>query len=124
MADLFDEIARDVNAVLTQLATEMEAEVKEKLSTPVEYQKGPKGGSIAVHSQRGENPRRMSGSLQEDIQAELIVTGLESELVLSSSKPYAPILQDKLGRPVLSDTAEKYDEIVPDRVAAAISGNI
>ena len=117
-----DQLAADVAAELELLAQEMEGVVKEHLSTPATVSRGLRGGKIVQHSAPGENPRLISGKLRDDIQGAVETNGLESILSVSSGMIYAPILQDKLDRLVLSDTAEVYDEVVPDRIAAVIAG--
>lgn len=123
MADIFDDIVADVNDVLIELAAEMESDVKDKLSVPVGYRIGPRGGTYIIRSKPGENPRKETGKLQNSIKGRVDTDGLQSVLVVNSDVFYAPILQNKMERLVLSDTAEIYDEVVPDRVTAAISGN-
>lgn len=122
MEDIFDEIAADLAEEMRSLGQDMVADAKRRLSVDVSISRGPRGGKVLIHSKRGESPRRETSGLQADIQSEVTSDGTTLSLSVSSSKIYAPILQNKLGRPVLSDTDAAFSDAFADRASAVISG--
>ena len=117
MGDLFDDINQDIAAEFERIGAEMVADAQQRLAVPVTFHP-------LVRSKPGENPRKETGDLQKNIQHRVDTPeSTQAVLTVFSTTFYAPILQDSKDRPVLSDTAEAFEEVIPDRIAAVIGGS-
>lgn len=106
-SDPFDKLASIVADALREYGGELHDKVQENLSVPVEYVRGPRGGTIVIRSKPGEHPRRETGGLLSTIVDEVTAEGDQSRLMLSSDHPGAGHLQDTLDRPILSNLQDE-----------------
>lgn len=65
--DLLGELAEDFEAA----GGEMVADIRQDISTPVQYVRGKRGGAIIIRSKPGEPPRYETGSLWRNVQMEV-----------------------------------------------------
>jgi hypothetical protein len=90
MPDHFDYLNEIVVGVLDESGTEMQREIRGKLSTPALIGYTKSGRPIYEHSKPHENPRMISGNLLESVLAEVFTQPpLECSLVVSSDLNYA-----------------------------------
>lgn len=116
--DLIEQAVADVNR---EVGGEIVADVKDRLSVPVGYRIGPRGGTYLIRSKPGENPRRETGALQESIADAVFVEGThEVTLEVSAGVKYAPFLDPRLTRPIFTGIVDEYETPLLDRVADRI----
>lgn len=72
MSDLSDQVsevlARRLSRGMDIFAEKLVEDIQEKISVPVEYQTGPRGGQVVIRSKPGEPPRKENGDLWESIE--------------------------------------------------------
>jgi carbon monoxide dehydrogenase subunit G len=73
-------------------------------------------------SRRGQHPSQRSGKLKGSINWQVVENGDSIELHINADASYAPILQDKFGRVVLSDVIDEYaDDLIDDLIQDVVS---
>jgi hypothetical protein len=109
-ADLFDEIRTDCFQAMERVGEAVRDEWQSRVSVPVEYVAGPRGGVVVVRSLPGEPPRKETGELHDSIQAatesdaDVLTTTVDSEVphaaytnegtARMAPRPHAPDLDD------------------------------
>lgn len=121
-AQLFNEIAADVADALDRKGNEIVEAVKEDLSVPVQITTGPRGGRVVIRSKPGEHPRKESGDLQAAVGHQVQRDGVDATLVVNDPMFYAPFLDPKLNRPILTGIDERFGDDVVTAVVTAIQG--
>ena len=125
VAVLFDAIQSDCFTAIERLGQQVADEWKERISVPVEYARGPRGGRKIIRSEPGEPPRRESGVLWESIAAQTEADGYVVTTVIGSDVEYAPYLQEgtfeMFPRPMMPDPDQLQEQFV-NAVADAIEG--
>lgn len=106
-ADPFEKLSQVVADGLREYGGELHDQVQQNLSVPVEYARGPRGGTIVIRSKPSEHPRRETGGLLETITDEVTAEGDQARLMLSSDHPGAGHLQDTLDRPIFSNLQDE-----------------
>ncbi|MDR0953639.1 MAG: hypothetical protein LBM71_05655 [Elusimicrobiota bacterium] len=112
--------------IMQNLASEMEKELKEKLSSPVDVSAGN-----VLRSLPGEPPRKESGQLRQSIEAALTAqtsqSGSQATIkagCLNTTLPYAFFLeygtQSIMPRPFLLPTLAKYSEQIAKEFKEAL----
>jgi len=119
--DFFDGIVGDLFDAADLMGAQVVDSWRERISVDVEYQTGPRGGLIVIRSKVGEAPRRETGDLYNSIQSDVEIDLHAVTLDVSSDKFYAPILEDKLGRPHIDVTLEEWAEPFFDAMVDAIN---
>ena len=125
---LFDDIATDIVTAWAQVGGEIQTEVKQDLSVPVEVRTGPRGGRIVIRSKLGEHPRRETGLLQGSVMGAVERHDLSISMFVFDPVFYAIFLDPGLDRPIIGGSsrfpsvADRFTDKVVDAVAAAISG--
>lgn len=119
--DLFDAIASDVAEAMDRVGQQIVDEIKNDLSVPVEYKKGPRGGTIIVRSKPGEHPRKETGKLQEGIEHRIERNGADVILTVGDDVFYAVPLEN-IDRPITEGGEERFEDLVVSAVVAAING--
>jgi hypothetical protein len=115
-----------LDRAVQQSALELEGEIKRTIleSTPRGriYRRGSKGKRLHRASAPGQPPAVDTAGLINSIRAKKI---LDLKASVSTSKKYAPTLDDKqkLNRPFFAARAEKFKKKFKKNLAAAISEN-
>lgn len=122
ITDVFNSIVSDVAAAQKDEGEKLAEILREKVSVPVEYETGPRGGVRIIRSKPGEPPRKETGALQTSIESETIEVGDEVATAVTVSVPYAIPLQESLDRPITDTELEAIQGEILDRLAAAIDG--
>jgi hypothetical protein len=117
----FDLIEQAVAEVNREVGAEIVADVKDRLSVPVEYVRGPRGGTQVIRSKRGENPRRETDTLRQSIAEDVTAEGHTVTLDVSTDTKYAPFLDPRLVRPIFTGIVDEYEGELLDRTADRIS---
>jgi bacteriophage HK97-gp10 putative tail-component len=124
--DLFESIRADVFEEMEDFGKDVATDLKERISVPVGYRIGPKGGTYIIRSAPGEPPRKETGTLLNSVESEVETDADVVTLEISSDAPYAGFLEDgterMAPRPVWEDVADEYTDPFFDRVVAAVSG--
>lgn len=119
---LFDDIAADIAQASRDIAGQIEAETKERISVPVEIVTGPRGGRRVIRSKRGEPPRKETGKLQAEVSSEVIETADEIAGSVIVPTHYAAPLENNLNRPILTDKADQHENRIVDSITRAAAG--
>lgn len=109
---LFDGIVQVAVECCKVAGGEIEKTIKEKLSIPVEYKRGKRGGKNAIRSKPGEPPRRQTGKLQAGVEYKVQQQGDQITLTIQDLVPYAPPLQNSMNRPIIVNASSYADTII------------
>lgn len=118
----WDSIAAELEQAARGFGARVENHVRDKLSVPVEYVTGPRGGTRVIRSLPGEPPRRETGNLQGSIQARFFFEGSTIAVELDSPVGYAVPLQVERDRPIFSDLPDLFGDEWVNVCARAVSG--
>lgn len=119
---LFDRIARLIADAHRDTGSAVVIDVKDRVSVPVGYAIGPRGGSRKIRSKPGEPPRKDKGNLQASIASETIEpTGDVIDSSVSASVPYARRLELDLHRPIFENEIEVVQGLIVEQVRSKLS---
>lgn len=113
----FDDIIRDVTSAMRAEGERMAAEIKDRVSVPVE-----RTGGKVIRSKRGEPPRKDSGRLQAEIASDTIEVGDVVSMAVYSPTPYGSTLEDPMERLIMTDWFDRFAEEVLDANVRAVEG--
>jgi hypothetical protein len=122
VSEVFDAIALDVEKAHIQAGDDLATELKYKVSVPVQYVAGPRGGTRVIRSLPGEPPRKETGRLQASINHETVAAGDVVETAITAAAPYAARLQEQMNRPITDGESDAVERLFIDPVANAING--
>lgn len=121
---LFDEIQRDVADKSRQIVEKIAIDVQDRISVPVGYKIGPRGGTTKIRSKPGEPPRKDTGKLKAGVQSDVIEASGQIAASVFDEVPYAEPLEDKHDRPIMTDLMDTYEDLYVDGLAQAAEGNL
>lgn len=119
-SDLFDEIIAAVLREHDVVAAKVASDVKDRISVPVGYKIGPRGGSTKIRSKKGEPPRKDTGRLYQSITSESITDTDEVNTSVYTEVEYATYLEDDLDRPIFENELEAVEDLILDHVIEAV----
>jgi len=122
MPDLFDSIEADVAEATAREMRAIADDIKERVSIPVGYRIGPRGGTYKIRSKPGEPPRKDTGNLQASITPDTIVVGDQVAGSIQAKAPYSDPLENQMDRLIMTDLLDEFSERFADAVARA-AGN-
>lgn len=118
--EVFDAIALEIAQEQQDFGDKLVSVTMDRVSKPVGYRIGPRGGEQKIRSKRGEPPRRDTGALMNSIKAETISVGDKSSTAVTVNVPYGDPLENVLDRPIFEGELEATDELLLDMVTQAI----
>lgn len=116
--ELFGAIVSDVVAKQSEVADAQVADIKKRISVPVDRR-----GSTVIRSKPGEPPRKDTGALYESIEQFTADSFTTIETVISTDRVYGPILEAQLNRPIMFDWHETYLNQYLDASVRGINGD-
>lgn len=119
---LFDEMEADIADAMRDVGEKIAIDIKDRISVPVGYRIGPRGGVVKIRSRRGEPPRKDTGRLQKEIASDVIAAQGQVEGSVYAKTPYAGHLENELNRPIMTDASEVYDDLIADGATRAANG--
>jgi len=117
---LFEDILPAILRAHEVAAGKIVSDVQDRISVPVGYKIGPKGGSTKIRSKRGESPRKDTGKLHADIQSASITDNDQVSTSVFTEVIYAEPLENDLDRPIFGMELEAVEDLILDSVIEAI----
>lgn len=96
------------------------SDVKDRISVPVGYKIGPRGGSTKIRSKKGEPPRKDTGRLKQSITSESITDTDEINTSVFTEVEYAKHLEEDLDRPIFESELEAVEQLILDHCVDAV----
>lgn len=96
------------------------SDVKDRISVPVGYKIGPRGGSTKIRSKKGEPPRKDTGRLKQSITSESITDADEINTSVFTEVEYAKYLEEDLDRPIFESELEAVESLILDHCVDAV----
>lgn len=115
MSDLFDRIARNVEAAALAEMQRLKPIVQKRIGVPVQ-----RTGGKTIRSRPGEPPRRDTGRLQASATAQTIDATRTVQGSVSVNTPYAKRLNNQMNRPIFGSILPDNRQAIRDAVRSAI----